>query len=254
MIYPIEVTEDGVIVTGESRWRAAKIAGLKNVPVKILGAESLKDVAHRQMSENLHREAMNPVDIARQITKTKAERGWTYQKTAEHYNIPLGTLNSYVSILGLPEYALDAVARGKVNWPSAASITPLKDDSHIKWMIDELSHKRIRSHRIAQLLQRYLLGGGDFKKAKDLVLKTPTEAQAYKLLDSEGFTATVRSSLKRGNHLIDLGTELMLTLKAMKLEDVPPLQISRLCLTLVALQKEMNAFTARAKSSEKQKV
>ena len=53
MINPIEVDEHNVIVTGERRWRAAQIAGLKQVPCTVWNNESYKRF-ERQLTENLH--------------------------------------------------------------------------------------------------------------------------------------------------------------------------------------------------------
>ena len=64
LINPIEIDEDFVIVTGELRLKAAKIAGLTEVPVKILENLSLKNRHIRQMQENLHHNSMSAYDTA----------------------------------------------------------------------------------------------------------------------------------------------------------------------------------------------
>lgn len=64
LINPIEIDEDFVIVTGELRLKAAKIAGLTEVPVKVLENLSLQKRHIRQMQENLHHNSMSAYDTA----------------------------------------------------------------------------------------------------------------------------------------------------------------------------------------------
>ncbi len=71
LINPIEVDKNFVIVTGELRWRASKIAGLKEVPVKILENISLKERFIRQVQENTHQNTMAPLDTAMALDKIR---------------------------------------------------------------------------------------------------------------------------------------------------------------------------------------
>lgn len=73
IINPIEVDEKFVIVTGELRWRAAKIAGLKTVPVKVIEKPSDKERFIRQAQENIHQNAMAPLDIAMALDKIRKQ-------------------------------------------------------------------------------------------------------------------------------------------------------------------------------------
>lgn len=69
VINPIEVDENFIIITGELRWRAAQMAGLTEVPVKILGNLSAKDRYIRQVNENLHQNTMSAYDTAVALDK-----------------------------------------------------------------------------------------------------------------------------------------------------------------------------------------
>ena len=67
IINPIEVDKDGVIVTGEIRWRSAKEAGLKTVPVKVI--DPGKTRFRRQVVENVHHNTMTTMDTSRALSK-----------------------------------------------------------------------------------------------------------------------------------------------------------------------------------------
>ena len=70
VINPIEIDKDFLIITGERRWRAAKIAGLKEVPTKILKVTADERFI-RQVQENIHQNTMAPLDTAEALEKIR---------------------------------------------------------------------------------------------------------------------------------------------------------------------------------------
>lgn len=74
IINPIEVDKNFVIVTGERRWRASKIAGLKTVPVRIINLTK-EDRFMRQVVENIHHNTMSDWDTANALKKL-IQIGW----------------------------------------------------------------------------------------------------------------------------------------------------------------------------------
>lgn len=74
VINPIEVDQDLIIITGELRWRAAREAGLKTVPCKIVSIDA--DIRfRRQVIENIHHNTMTDWDTAVALGKLLKERG-----------------------------------------------------------------------------------------------------------------------------------------------------------------------------------
>jgi len=58
VINPIEIDENNMIITGERRWRASKIAGLKEIPVKVVKGLSPEQRLERQLVENFHQKTV----------------------------------------------------------------------------------------------------------------------------------------------------------------------------------------------------
>lgn len=71
IINPIEVDKDLVIITGEMRWRGAKMAGLKEIPIKIIEKIGEQERFIRQVQENIHQNAMSALDTAKALEKIR---------------------------------------------------------------------------------------------------------------------------------------------------------------------------------------
>lgn len=74
IINPIEIDDDMVIITGERRWRAAKLAGLKTVLCFTNNIEG-KDRFKHQVHENIHHNTMNDIDTAKALYKILIDYG-----------------------------------------------------------------------------------------------------------------------------------------------------------------------------------
>ncbi len=68
VINPVEVDKNFIIITGEMRWRASKLAGLKTIPCKVLDINS-DERFRRQVIENIHHNTMNDWDTAKALQK-----------------------------------------------------------------------------------------------------------------------------------------------------------------------------------------
>lgn len=134
IINPIEIDEDGMIITGECRWKAAKELGLEKVSVNInkSGYGEYERLRH-QMAENVHQSGssydtmMNPIDTAKGYSKLysfKAGKDVSpgdishenkyghLQELAEEIGIDKNTIIEYLQLLEQPEYIKKAVAEG----------------------------------------------------------------------------------------------------------------------------------------------
>lgn len=97
-IVPIEVDEDGVIVTGERRWRAAKLAGLGEVDVIV---RTPRDRLRRQLIEEFHREKIEDIERARAMKRfmaSFAERP-SISEAARILGLPRTTLRRYLEMV-----------------------------------------------------------------------------------------------------------------------------------------------------------
>ena len=102
------------IIAGERRWRAAKDAGLREVPVVIIEADD-KKVMEIGLIENLQREDLNPVEEARGYQTLMEEYGLTQEQVAQQMGKSRPAITNTLRLLALPEDLLELVAQDQLS-------------------------------------------------------------------------------------------------------------------------------------------
>ncbi len=99
VINPIEIDKNFVIITGEMRFRASKLAGLKKVPCKILDFAP-KERFRRQVIENIHHNTMNDWDTAKALQKLLAQLPMIPGRIGKHGGRPNQGYSELSRIIG----------------------------------------------------------------------------------------------------------------------------------------------------------
>ena len=124
------VQEEGhyKIIVGERRWRAAQKAGLKKIPVMIrtLPPEKQLEIS---LIENIHREDLNPLEIALAYHRMAEELGYTQQQIADKVGKDRTSVANYVRLLKLPQEIQDALGDGSLSMGHARAILALDDQT-----------------------------------------------------------------------------------------------------------------------------
>ena len=102
------------IIAGERRWRAAKQAGLDEVPAVIIEADDRK-VMEIGLIENLQREDLNPAEEARGYQVLMTEYGMTQEQVAQRMGKSRPAVTNALRLLNLPEDVLPLVEEGKLS-------------------------------------------------------------------------------------------------------------------------------------------
>ncbi|MCD8004670.1 MAG: ParB/RepB/Spo0J family partition protein [Oscillospiraceae bacterium] len=102
------------IIAGERRWRAAKLAGLTQVPVNIIEADDRK-VMELGLIENLQREDLNPIEEANGYLTLKEEYGLTQEEIAQRMGKSRPAIANALRLLALPELVRDMVLEGELS-------------------------------------------------------------------------------------------------------------------------------------------
>ena len=108
MIQPITVRAiDGIyqIITGERRWRAARMAGISEIPVIVISADD-KKAAELALVENIQRSDLNPIEEAEGFSSLIEEYGLTQEETAKRIGKSRTAVTNALRLLSLPAKVL----------------------------------------------------------------------------------------------------------------------------------------------------
>ncbi len=119
-------TEDGEleIVAGERRWQAARIAGLEQVPVRI-GDYDDQQALYAALVENLQREDLNPVDLAKGLQALAKDFDLSHEQVAKGVGLARPTVTNLIRILGLHPDVLALARRREIETGHARALLAL---------------------------------------------------------------------------------------------------------------------------------
>jgi len=117
VIQPITVRPNGdryMIITGERRWRAARLAGLKTIPaiVKDLNDNDILEIA---LIENIQREDLNPIEQAKALKMLIEKFNFTQEDLAERLGKNRSTIANTMRLLNLSENVQNMIINGKLS-------------------------------------------------------------------------------------------------------------------------------------------
>ena len=115
------------IIAGERRWRAARIAELREIPAVIIEADDTK-VMELALIENLQRQDLNPVEEAMGYQTLMEEYGLTQEDAAKQVGKSRPAVANALRLLNLPEKVLEMVRKGELTAGHARAVLSLKSE------------------------------------------------------------------------------------------------------------------------------
>ena len=112
------------IIAGERRWRAARLAGLQEVPVIVIEADDRK-AAELAMIENLQREDLNPMEEAAGVQSLIESYHMTQEEAAQRVGKSRSAVTNALRLLGLTPSVRKLVEEGKLSAGHARALVPL---------------------------------------------------------------------------------------------------------------------------------
>lgn len=131
VIQPITVRKTGAhqyrIIAGERRWRAARLAGLTEIPalVRQVGADDLLELA---LIENIQREDLNPIEVATAFQRLNLEYGLSHEQIAEKTGKDRSTVTNFLRLLRLSPPVRHELATGGISMGHARALLNLDAD------------------------------------------------------------------------------------------------------------------------------
>lgn len=118
-----------VIVAGERRWRAAKMAGLSEVPVLIRDDLTEEQSAQIALIENLQREDLNPIEEALGYKELIDQYGVTQDKLAKALGKARSSIANSLGLLALPSAVQDLLKNGALSAGHCKALKKIKDEA-----------------------------------------------------------------------------------------------------------------------------
>ena len=124
VVRPLSNENEYEIVAGERRWRAAQLAGLREVPV-IIRPLSDKEAIAVALIENIQRQDLNPIEEATAVHRLIEEFALTHQEAADAIGRSRTAVSNLIRLLSLDSQVKDAVSEGKLEMGHARALLGL---------------------------------------------------------------------------------------------------------------------------------
>ncbi len=153
VIQPITVKKLGdqyMIVSGERRWKAAKIAGLKSIPayVREVNDENLHAMA---LVENIQRQDLNPIEIALCMQRLIEEFKLTQDALSEKVGVKRSSVSNYLRLLKLPDAIQFALKGGVITMGHAKAIAGVDEPKKQLWLMKTCVAKSLSVRQTEEL-------------------------------------------------------------------------------------------------------
>ena len=145
------------LIAGERRWRAARMAGLTEVPV-VIREMSDSEAMELALVENLQREDLNPIEEAKGFQLLMETYALTQEQAAERVGKSRPAVANAMRLLTLPDDVLVLVERGELSAGHARALVPLTDEAEAVALAQEIVKKGL-SVRETERLVKTLLNG-----------------------------------------------------------------------------------------------
>ena len=160
VIQPIVVREIGVLednyelIAGERRWRAAKMAGLDEIPAVIMTGDELK-IAEVALIENVQRKDLNPIEEAMAYKALIERFDLKQEEVARQAGKSRSAVANMLRLLELPDEVLALVQEEKLSMGHARAILGLTDEEKMVPLAELTVSKELSVREVEALVRKY---------------------------------------------------------------------------------------------------
>ena len=149
-----DLNENYEIIAGERRWRAAKMAGLDEIPAVVMTGDELK-VAEVALIENVQRKDLNPIEEAIAYRALIERFGLKQEEVAMQAGKSRSSIANMLRLLELPDEVLDLVQEEKLNMGHARAILGLTDEEKMLPLAQMAVEKELSVREVEALVRKY---------------------------------------------------------------------------------------------------
>lgn len=195
VIQPIIVYPQGgryVIVAGERRYRASRLAGLATIPAIVRSYDRVKQM-EVALLENIQREDLNPVEEAQAIRRLMDECGLTQEAVSAQLGRSRPAVANLLRILSLPKGMQDKVISGELSAGHARVLAGVEDPQHRQRLFEQTLAAGWSVRQLEQAAQK-----APEKKRRETPLPVELSELEEDIRRALGVRATVSGTMKKG--------------------------------------------------------
>lgn len=205
MIQPITVRMIGgmyQIVTGERRWRAARMAGLSEVPVIVISADD-KKVAELALVENIQRSDLNPIEEALGFAALIEEHGLTQEEAAKRIGKSRSAVTNSLRLLNLPESVRKMIESGDLSAGHAKVLLAISDADTLEKAAVQVVSRDLSVRDTEKLVKKLEEAAAEEEEEK--VVRDVDHTRALEVRVQKALGRTIKINEKGKNHAITIG-------------------------------------------------
>ena len=183
------------IIAGERRVRAAKLAGLDEVPVLVKDVPD-ESAAAMALIENIQREDLNPLEEAHGLKRLTDEFGLTHEMAAQAVGRSRSAASNLLRLLNLTEPVQQLLMAGDIDMGHARALLPLEGAQQIL-SATEIVAKKLSVREAERLVARASAGGGRQAASPRAKHEQPRELRRIEQDLSDALTAAVEIRVKK---------------------------------------------------------
>lgn len=143
------------IIAGERRWRAAKLAGLKEVPV-IIKNYTEQEIMEISLIENIQREDLNPIEEAIAYKRLLDEFNLKQDEVAERVSKSRSTITNSMRLLKLCDFVQQMVVDDKLTTGHARALIPIEDEEQQKQLAERIFDEKLSVREVEKIVKGIL--------------------------------------------------------------------------------------------------
>jgi ParB family chromosome partitioning protein len=151
------------LISGERRWRAAKIAGIKDIPAYLRHANDAQ-LLELALLENLQREDLNAMEVSLSYKRMMEELDYTQEQVAERMGKDRSTIANFIRLLKLPPDIQLAVRNGELSMGHARALINVDTIDKQLYIFKEIKDKGLSVRQTEALVRNMYRESGAVKK------------------------------------------------------------------------------------------
>jgi ParB family chromosome partitioning protein len=164
VIQPIVVRRLGdrfQIIAGERRWRAAKLAGLRRVPILVreVAAGQERSLLELALIENVQREDLNPIEAALAYRRLTHEFQLKQEDVAAAVGKDRASVANYLRLLKLPDEVRNEIGAGRLSMGHARALLSLPDEGGQRRLARDVIARHLSVRETESLVRKITEGG-----------------------------------------------------------------------------------------------